>query len=158
MNGPGSININQINLGRDEMLFCLMYCNSSFMGGPNLQKVLSISVEMFEAVNTKGFRVMDCCSWTQLATYTRWVTSKLFRVFSYEHIISSICMVAKHGLLCRRKLFKNCHLCLSKWVVPPSEPLHQWQWASQSWTWLHLDMAGPFLGHMFLVLIDVLLK
>ena len=52
---------------------------------------------------------------------------------------------------------KKCYLCQSNGVSPPpapQPPLHPWQWPSQPWTRLHLDMAGPFLGHMFLVLID----
>ncbi len=33
-------------------------------------------------------------------------------------------------------------------------PLHPWEWPSQPWSHIHLDFAGPFLGHYFLVIID----
>ena len=33
-------------------------------------------------------------------------------------------------------------------------PLHPWEWPAHPWSRLHLDFAGPFLGHMFLVLVD----
>ena len=33
-------------------------------------------------------------------------------------------------------------------------PLIPWQWLSQPWHRLHIDYAGPFLGHMWLVIID----
>ena len=29
-----------------------------------------------------------------------------------------------------------------------------WEWPEQPWNRLHLDFAGPFLGHQFLVLVD----
>ena len=28
------------------------------------------------------------------------------------------------------------------------------QWPGQPWSRLHLDFAGPYMGHMFLVLVD----
>ena len=37
---------------------------------------------------------------------------------------------------------------------PPVAPLHLWAWPDSPWSRLHLDFAGPFLGHMFLVLVD----
>ena len=36
---------------------------------------------------------------------------------------------------------------------PPSAPLHQWEWP-KSWSRVHVDYAGPFLGSMFLVIMD----
>ena len=37
---------------------------------------------------------------------------------------------------------------------PTQAPLHPWQWPIQLWTRLHIDFAGPFMGHVFMVLID----
>ena len=37
---------------------------------------------------------------------------------------------------------------------PASAPLHPWQWPSQPRSRLHLDYAGPYMGHMFLVIVD----
>ena len=37
-------------------------------------------------------------------------------------------------------------------------PLHPWEWPSSPWSSIHLDYTGPFMGRMFLVLIDELSK
>jgi len=38
--------------------------------------------------------------------------------------------------------------------APPSSPLQLWRWPTRPWTRLHADFAGPFLGSMFLVVVD----
>ena len=43
---------------------------------------------------------------------------------------------------------KDCH----------QPPLHPWEWPERPWSRLHLDYAGPFLGKMFLVMVDSHLK
>ena len=48
----------------------------------------------------------------------------------------------------------KCSTCQSQHPTPPAAPICPWKWPTQPWYRLHLDMAGPFLGHMFLVLID----
>ena len=50
--------------------------------------------------------------------------------------------------------FKKCARCQDVRPLPPSPPFHPWEWPEQPWSRLHLDFAGPFMGHMFLVLID----
>ena len=37
---------------------------------------------------------------------------------------------------------------------PAQVPLHPWEWPSRPWARLHGDYAGPFMGKMFLILID----
>ena len=49
---------------------------------------------------------------------------------------------------------KECSSCQLNRGLPPSAPLHPWTWPTRPWARLHLDYAGPFLNHMFLVLID----
>lgn len=39
---------------------------------------------------------------------------------------------------------------------PPSAPLHPWEWPERSWSRLHY--AGPFLGKIFLVIVDAYSK
>ena len=51
-------------------------------------------------------------------------------------------------------LAKSCHTCQQSSAHPTKAPLHPWEWPSQPWSRLHLDFAGPFLGHMYLVLVD----
>jgi transposase InsO family protein len=46
---------------------------------------------------------------------------------------------------------KQCPVCKESRASPP---LHPWQWPSQPWSRVHLDFAGPYMGHMFLVIVD----
>lgn len=49
---------------------------------------------------------------------------------------------------------KACTQCQTNQKMPPSAPFHPWQWPSRPWSRLHLDFARPFMGQMFLVLVD----
>ena len=49
---------------------------------------------------------------------------------------------------------QSCTECQATQSVPPSAPLHLWSWPTRRWSRLHVDYAGPFQGHMFLVVID----
>lgn len=49
---------------------------------------------------------------------------------------------------------RTCVECQTTRPVPAQAPLHPWQWPEQPWARVHIDFAGPFLGHMFLLLID----
>ena len=49
---------------------------------------------------------------------------------------------------------QQCVTCQESRPNPASALLHPWEWPSIPWSRLHLDYAGPFQGHMFLVLID----
>ena len=46
-------------------------------------------------------------------------------------------------------LVKRCSVCQESRPSPPPAPLHPWQWPSQPWSRLHLDFAGPYMGHVF---------
>lgn len=52
------------------------------------------------------------------------------------------------------KLVKCCSSCQEHRHSPPVAPLHPWEWPSQPWSQLHLYYAGPFMGHMYLILVD----
>ena len=49
---------------------------------------------------------------------------------------------------------QSCTECQATQSVPPSAPLHPWSWPTRRWSRLHVDYAGPFQGHMFLMVID----
>jgi len=49
---------------------------------------------------------------------------------------------------------KSCHDCQQDRPKPAPTPLHPWQYPSRPWARVHIDIAGPCFGHMFLVLID----
>ena len=51
-------------------------------------------------------------------------------------------------------LVKTCTECQESRPSPPTAPLHPWEWPASPWSRLHIDFAGPYLGHMFLVLVD----
>ena len=48
----------------------------------------------------------------------------------------------------------NCNECSSNLKSPAKSPLHPWEWPSQPWFRIHLDYAGPFMGKMFLIIVD----
>lgn len=48
----------------------------------------------------------------------------------------------------------QCDECQQNSMSPSAAPLHPWEWPEKPWTRLHVDYAGPFLGKMFLVLVD----
>ncbi|KAL7825671.1 hypothetical protein SRHO_G00334090 [Serrasalmus rhombeus] len=51
-------------------------------------------------------------------------------------------------------LVKSCTACQQIRNAPPAAPMCPWEWPGKPWTRLHVDYAGPFLGEMFLVLVD----
>ena len=51
-------------------------------------------------------------------------------------------------------LVKRCSICQETRPSPPSAPLHPWQWPNQPWSRLHIDFAGPYMGHMYMVIVD----
>ena len=51
-------------------------------------------------------------------------------------------------------LVQGCRACQTNRNRPSSAPLHPWEWPGKPWVRLHVDYAGPFLGKMFLVIVD----
>ena len=51
-------------------------------------------------------------------------------------------------------MVKNCTSCQVTRPSPPTAQLHPWEWPDQPWSRLHIDFAGPFMGRMFLILVD----
>ena len=52
------------------------------------------------------------------------------------------------------QLVKHRATCQQSAKDPPVTPLHPWKWLQSPWVRVHADYAGPFLGKMYLVLID----
>ncbi len=52
------------------------------------------------------------------------------------------------------EMCKQCSPCLQKQPNPSSAPLHPWQFPEKPWQRLHIDLAGPFLNKMWLVVVD----
>ena len=53
---------------------------------------------------------------------------------------------------------KSCEACQVNQKSPPNVPLHPWVWPSRPWSRVHIDYAGPFMGKMFLLVIDAYTK
>ena len=51
-------------------------------------------------------------------------------------------------------MVKACVECQSVKETPPPAPLHPWIWPARPWERIHVDFAGPFLGKMYLVVVD----
>ena len=49
---------------------------------------------------------------------------------------------------------RTCIPCQSLVNAPAAVPLHPWEWPQRPWCRLHLDYAGPFMGKMFLVVVN----
>jgi transposase InsO family protein len=53
---------------------------------------------------------------------------------------------------------RACEMCQENAKAPPAAPTSSWSWPMGSWKRLHLDFAGPFMGKMFLVVVDAYSK
>ena len=51
-------------------------------------------------------------------------------------------------------LAKKCQGCQKVQFEAPTVPLHPWEWPIKPWQRIHLDYAGPFMEHMFLIIVD----
>ena len=49
---------------------------------------------------------------------------------------------------------KTCEACQVNQKIPPVVPLHPWSWPQKPWERVHIDYAGPFMGKMYLLVID----
>ena len=56
------------------------------------------------------------------------------------------------------RLVSDCATCQEHRNVPPSTEFHPWEWPDKPWSRQHTDFAGPFLGNMFLLLVDAHFK
>ena len=51
-------------------------------------------------------------------------------------------------------LVKSCLTCLAVKSAPASVLLHPWVWPNAPLRRIHINFAGPFLGKMFLIIVD----
>ena len=49
---------------------------------------------------------------------------------------------------------RQCVQCALAQKLPAHIPLHPWEWPRHPWARLHVNYAGPYMGKIFLVLID----
>lgn len=56
------------------------------------------------------------------------------------------------------RIAKSCTTCAAVQPNPTSAPLHPWQFPDNPWERLHVDLAGPFLGKNWLIVVDAYSK
>ena len=49
---------------------------------------------------------------------------------------------------------RECPACDKHQNSPATAELHPWEWPSSPWSRVHIDHAGPFMGKLFLIVID----
>ena len=52
------------------------------------------------------------------------------------------------------ELTHGCQSCQAVKSGPPAAPMHPWSWPTKPWHRVHVDFAGPFLGKLFLLMVD----
>ncbi|UYV77485.1 K02A2.6-like [Cordylochernes scorpioides] len=55
------------------------------------------------------------------------------------------------------ELARDCRICQESASMSPST-ISEWTWPEKPWHRLHLDLASPFMGRMFMVLVDAYTK
>ncbi|KAL6471846.1 hypothetical protein MHYP_G00204960 [Metynnis hypsauchen] len=55
-------------------------------------------------------------------------------------------------------LVKACATCQENRNSPPVAPLHPWEVPDKPWRRIHIDYAGPWMGRMFLIIVDAYSK
>ena len=53
---------------------------------------------------------------------------------------------------------RSCSSCMAISKDPTKAPLHSWEYPDTPWSRIHIDFAGPFLGHMWLIYVDAYSK
>ena len=56
------------------------------------------------------------------------------------------------------KVCKECETCQLEQRMPRQSPLHPWEFPGDVWKRLHIDFAGPFMGSMFMIVVDAFSK
>lgn len=49
---------------------------------------------------------------------------------------------------------RACSSCAEIAKDPAKAPLHSWEYPDTPWSRIHIDFAGPFLGHLWLIYVD----
>ena len=53
---------------------------------------------------------------------------------------------------------QGCETCQLHRPLPPKAPLHPWESPNCSWSRLHIDHTGPYLGKLYLIMVDAFSK
>ena len=53
---------------------------------------------------------------------------------------------------------KSCQVYQLQRAAPATAPFHPWEWPEKSWSRIHIDHAGPFMGQLLLIVFDAYSK
>ena len=53
---------------------------------------------------------------------------------------------------------QGCETCQLHWPLPPKAPLHPWESLNHSWSRIHINHAGPYLGKLYSIVVDAFSK
>ena len=55
-------------------------------------------------------------------------------------------------------LVKSCAVCQENRNAPANAPLHAWEIPEQPWRRIHIDYGAPWMGRMFLIVVEAFSK
>lgn len=87
--------------------------------------------------------------------------SSVLEELHYTHIgITKMKQLARRYVYWRsidkdiEKYVRSCAACAAVKKSPPKAVLHPWEEPDQNWQRIHIDYAGPYQGHHFLIVVD----
>ncbi|UYV67075.1 K02A2.6-like [Cordylochernes scorpioides] len=91
-----------------------------------------------------------CLQWRERVVIPQKLRSLILNDLHEIHMgIVKMKMIARRNI---EELTRECRVCQESASMPPAT-ISEWTWPEKPWHRLHLDLAGPFIGSMFLVLV-----
>ncbi|UYV69441.1 K02A2.6-like [Cordylochernes scorpioides] len=109
-------------------------------------KILENPIAPYYKINEELSLEFGCLQWRERVVIPQKLRSLISNDLREMHMgIVKIKMIAKRYFLVVR-------------IGMPPATISEWTWPEKQWHRLHLDLAGPFMGRMFLVLVDAYSK
>ncbi|CAH2086484.1 unnamed protein product [Euphydryas editha] len=139
---------------------------------PVLSKVLTYLREGWpriidkELLNFKGkerelYVIKDCIIWRDRIVIPNSLKAKVLIELHAGHLginkmqaLANSCFWWPNISNDIKDITSNCKGCIQNRNLPPLKHLHNWEWPNEPWKRLHADFAGPFMGHMWLIVMD----
>ncbi|XP_045452509.1 uncharacterized protein K02A2.6-like [Melitaea cinxia] len=119
-----------------------------------------------ELLNYKGkerelYLIKDCIIWRDRIVIPNSLKSKVLIELHAGHLginkmqaLANSCFWWPNISNDIKNITSNCEGCIQNRNLPPLKHLHNWEWPNEPWKRLHADFAGPFRGHMWLIVMD----
>lgn len=139
---------------------------------PNLSKVCTYLREgwpklinrdlcNFKGKETELYIMKDCIIWRDRVVIPDSLKNKVLTELHSGHLginkmlsLANSCFWWPNITNDIKTLTNNCAGCIQNRNSPPIKPIHRWEWPEEPWKRIHADFAGPFLGHMWLIIVD----